>query len=48
MDEKRIERVPVVAEGKLVGLVTRNALDREMSPPISMLTASDVMVSRPW
>lgn len=43
MDEKRIKRVPVVERGRLVGLVTRNTLDREMSSLISTLTAADVM-----
>ncbi len=44
MDERRIKRLPVLDEGKLVGIVTHNALDREMSSLISTLTASEVMV----
>lgn len=43
MDSSKIRRVPVVDGVKLVGIVTRNSLEREVSSMISTLTASDVM-----
>lgn len=44
MDSNKIRRVPVVDGVKLVGIVTRNSLEREVSSMISTLTAADVMV----
>lgn len=44
MDSNKVRRVPVVDGVKLVGIVTRNSLDREVSSMISTLTAADVMV----
>ena len=45
METHRIRRVPVVDNEKLLGIVTRNALEREVSSLLSTLTASDMMVS---
>ncbi|MEW6034351.1 MAG: CBS domain-containing protein [Chloroflexota bacterium] len=45
MDTRRVRRLPVVENGELVGLVTRNALEREFSSLLSTLAAKDIMVT---
>lgn len=46
MDARRIRRVPVVDNRKLIGIVSRNALERDIGSLMGTLTAREVMVTR--